>query len=305
MGAQLDADAGADETDTVAADLTTIARGLAERAAEHVRVRRRELFDRDSRGDTGEPTAAAELVATKSSPTDPVTVVDTETEGLIRGQLADLRPDDSVLGEEDGGSVEVPDGVRWVIDPIDGTVNFLYGVPAYAVSIAAQIDGVSVAGAVADVVGRRVFFATRGAGSFVADLGSTSARRLRASSADSVDLSLVATGFGYAAARRRRQGQIAAGLLPRIRDLRRIGSAALDLCMVADGVVDAHFEHGLSPWDWAAGSLIAEEAGAMLRLPSAASRSDDGDLTLAAAPGIAEELTALLDELGALDPIPK
>nr|WP_229742241.1 inositol monophosphatase family protein [Gordonia jinhuaensis] len=285
--------------------MTTIARGLAERAADHVRVRRRELFDRDSRGDTGEPTAAAELVATKSSPTDPVTVVDTETEGLIRGQLADLRPDDSVLGEEDGGSVEVPDGVRWVIDPIDGTVNFLYGVPAYAVSIAAQIDGVSVAGAVADVAGRRVFFATRGAGSFVADLGSTSARRLRASSADSVDLSLVATGFGYAAARRRRQGQIAAALLPRIRDLRRIGSAALDLCMVADGVVDAHFEHGLSPWDWAAGSLIAEEAGAMLRLPSAASRSDDGDLTLAAAPGIAEELTALLDELGALDPIPK
>ena len=117
-------------------------------------------------------------------------------------------------------------------------------------------------------------------------------------------MSLLATGFGYAPARRQRQGELIAALLPRVRDIRRIGSAALDLCMVAAGRVDAHFEHGLSPWDWAAGSLIAEEAGAVVMLPSPESTSADGDVTVAAAPGVAAALEATLAGIGALDPIP-
>ena len=216
--------------------------------------------------------------------------------------LATLRPGDAVLGEEEGGSVEVPSGVRWVIDPIDGTVNFLYGIPAYSVSVGAQVNGRTVAGAVVDVVRGTTYSATRGEGAY-SDDGSGPVR-LRTNPIDKVGLALVATGFGYGSARRRVQGELISALLPHIRDVRRIGSAALDLCMVASGAVDAHFEHGLSPWDWAAGSLIAEEAGAVVTIPDATSRSAAGNVTLAMAPGIADELGELLARLGALEPIP-
>lgn len=287
-------------------ELERVAIAVAEAAAAHVRARRPELFAAFGSG----PAAAAggdaptPAVETKSTPTDPVTLADTESEALIREHLGRLRPDDDVLGEERGGSVEVPDGVRWVVDPIDGTVNYLYGIPAYAVSVAAQVGGESVAGAVVDVAAAVTYSAARGNGAY-ARSGAEGAvpKRLRCADVTDVGLALVASGFAYDQGRRRVQGELVGRLLPHIRDIRRIGAAALDLCMVASGRVDAHFEHGLSPWDWAAGGLIAAEAGAVVRLPAADSRSADGVPTIAVAPGIAQEFLALVGELGGLEAI--
>ncbi|MFT4126999.1 MAG: inositol monophosphatase family protein [Gordonia sp. (in: high G+C Gram-positive bacteria)] len=282
--------------------LGDLAREVAEDAATHVRRRRPELF---ATSGTGMPSRAggADAVATKSTPTDPVTLADTETEQLIRERLRAVRPDDEILGEEAGGTMAVPSGVRWVVDPIDGTVNFMYGIPAYAVSVAAQIDGRSVAGVVVDVAGAITYSATRGGGAH-RHLPSGKREVLCCNSIDRVDLALVATGFGYQARRRQAQGQLMAALLPRVRDLRRVGAAALDLCMVASGAVDAHIEHGLSPWDWAAGGLIAAEAGAVVHLPPPDSRSADGHPTIAVAPGIATAFLDLLDEVGARVSLP-
>jgi myo-inositol-1(or 4)-monophosphatase len=282
---------------TTAEELAAIAVEVARGAADHVRTRRAELIDDVSSA------FRSDAVTTKSTPTDPVTIVDTETEELIRRELARLRPDDDVLGEEDGGSVDVPDGVRWVVDPIDGTVNFLHGVPAYSVSVAAQVGGESVAGAVVDVARGMVYRAHRGGGAWLEAGGGTDAVRLRATPVESVSMALVATGFSYQADRRAAQGALIAALLPRVQDVRRIGSAALDLCMVAAGMVDAHVEHALNPWDWAAGALVAAEAGAVVRTPTPTSRSADGLPTVAVAPGIADEFLALLEELGGLDPL--
>ncbi|MGU3433345.1 inositol monophosphatase family protein [Actinomycetes bacterium M1A6_2h] len=284
-----------DPSSTDPAVLRHVAVAVAEEASELVRRRRPEVF-----ADSGTHDNA---VKSKSTPTDPVTIVDTETENLVRTLLARLRPGDAVLGEEEGGDDAPPDGVRWIVDPIDGTVNFLYGIPVYSVSLAAQVGGTSVAGAVVDVVGRRTYAAHLGGGADVSNDGGTW-KSLRANPVDDLGMALMATGFGYDSARRREQGRLICALLPRVRDVRRIGSAALDLCMVAAGLVDAHFEHGLSPWDWAAGSLIASEAGAVVIVPSASSRSRHGAVTVACAPGIADEFRAVLDEIGGLDPIP-
>ncbi|MDL9947727.1 inositol monophosphatase family protein [Gordonia sp. ABSL11-1] len=286
------------------AELERVAIDVAERAADHVRMRRPQLFGTDPGHDPRPGTRAdgPAPVATKSTPTDPVTLADTETEQLIRRELREQRPDDEVLGEEAGGTVEVPSGVRWVVDPIDGTVNFMYGIPAYAVSVAAQVDGRSVAGAVVDVARAITYSASAGGGARV-DTGNGPAA-LSCNPIDRLDLALVATGFSYGAGRRSAQGAIVADLLPRIRDLRRVGAAALDLCMVASGAVDAHYEHGLSPWDWAAGALIAAEAGAVVHTPPPQSRSSDGHVTIAAAPGIAEAFVRLLDDVGARRAMP-
>ncbi|MEV5651726.1 inositol monophosphatase family protein [Nocardia sp. NPDC052254] len=278
------------------AELRRVAVYLAETAAAHVRRRRPEVFGPGRTGD--------DSVRTKSTPTDPVTVVDTETEQLIRSLLAEVRPGESVLGEEGGGSLGAAADIVWVVDPIDGTVNFVYGIPAYSVSVAAVRAGRSLAGAVVDVANTATYSAGLGAGATRTDAAGTSIR-LRCNDIDSTQLALVATGFGYGAARRERQGELVARLLPRVRDIRRIGSAALDLCMVAAGSVDAHYEHGLNPWDWAAGALVAAEAGAVLRLPAADSTGADGELTVAAAPGIAAELIGLFDGLGVSAPIPQ
>ncbi len=249
---------------------------------------------------------ADDAVSSKSTPTDPVTVADTETEILIRDLLHRERPSDEVLGEEAGGSVAVPSGVRWVVDPIDGTVNFLYGIPAYAVSVAAQVDGRSVAGAVVDVARGVTYWAAEGEGAWAVGLGGEKddAVRLSCNPITDVGLALVATGFAYSQERRTRQGALIGALLPQVRDIRRVGAAAIDLCMVASGAVDAHVEHGLSPWDWAAGGLIAAEAGARVVLPPADSRADDGHATIAAAPGIADAFIATLDQIGACDALP-
>ncbi|WP_305781296.1 inositol monophosphatase family protein [Nocardia nova] len=278
------------------AELRRVSVYLAETAAAHVRRRRPEVF--------GPGRTEDDSVRTKSTPTDPVTVVDTETEQLIRSLLAETRPGERVLGEEGGGSLGAAGEIVWVVDPIDGTVNFVYGIPAYAVSVAAMRGGRSLAGTVVDVAGGVTYSAGLGAGATLTG-GDEEPITLRCNDIDSVRLALLATGFGYGAARRERQGELVAQLLPKVRDIRRIGSAALDLCMVAAGRVDAHYEHGLNPWDWAAGALIAAEAGAVLRLPGADSNGAQGELTVAAAAGIADELADLFDRLGVAAPIPE
>ncbi|HKH53086.1 MAG TPA: inositol monophosphatase family protein, partial [Mycobacterium sp.] len=239
--------------------------------------------------------ATAAVVRTKSTPTDPVTVVDTETERLLRDRLAELRPGEHILGEEEGGSIGGRDGLTWVLDPIDGTVNFLYGIGSYAVSVGVQRDGASLAGAVANVDTGALYSAALGHGARVQRAGVTTA--LEASAAVELSMSLVGTGFSYSAEKRTLQAEILAKMLPAVRDVRRMGSAALDLCMVAAGQLDAYYEDGVHVWDWAAGALIAAEAGANLLLPQA---DGEAGLIVAAAPGIADALADALGRSGGL-----
>jgi myo-inositol-1(or 4)-monophosphatase len=285
--------------DNEPAHLRSVAETLAAEAATFVRRRRAEVFGVDARA------AGNSAVRTKSTPTDPVTVVDTETERLLRSRLAQLRSGDPILGEEGGGPVHATDtdadAVTWVLDPIDGTVNFVYGIPAYAVSVAAQVDGVSVAGAVADVVAGRVYSAAAGLGAHLTDEHGT--RALQCSAIDDLSMALLGTGFGYSRRRRTVQAALLAKMLPVVRDVRRIGSAALELCMVAAGRLDAFYEHGLQVWDCAAGALIAAEAGARVLLPMQGGPAGGADLVAAAAPGIADELYAALERFHGLEPI--
>jgi myo-inositol-1(or 4)-monophosphatase len=268
--------------------LRSVAEGLATEAAEFVRRRRIEVFGNP------QPNAGA-TVRAKSTPTDPVTVVDTETERLLRDRLAQLRPGEHIVGEEEGGSTGGRDGLTWVLDPIDGTVNFMYGLETYAVSVGVQCDGASLAGAVANVPTGALYSAALGHGAHIRRAGVTTP--LVASSAVELSMSLLGTGFSYAPEHRVRQAQILAKLLPVVRDVRRMGSCALDLCMVAAGQLDAYYEDGVHVWDWAAAALIAAEAGASLRLPPA----DGGaGLIVAAAPGVADALADALRSSGAL-----
>ncbi len=281
------------EIDTDPALLRSVAEQLASEAAAFVRRRRMEVFGAGSAG----VESAVRAVRSKSTATDPVTVVDTETERLLRDRLAVLRPGEPILGEEEGGSSAAADGgqLTWVLDPIDGTVNFLYGIEAYAVSVGVQRDGASVAGAVADVAAGAVYSAALGHGARLRRDGSVSS--LGSSVLTELPMALVGTGFAYQLDLRRRQGEIVARLLPQVRDLRRIGSCALDLCMVAGGRLDAYFEDGVHLWDWAAGALIATEAGARVRVPRSA---DGAGLIVAAAPGISEAFDDALARCGAI-----
>ncbi len=280
--------------------MRSVAETLATEAAEFVRRRRAEVFGTDA------GTAGDGAVRSKSTPTDPVTIVDTETERLLRDRLAQLRPGDPILGEEGGGpadpSATPSDAVTWVLDPIDGTVNLVYGIPAYAVSVAAQVDGVSVAGAVADVVAGRVYSAATGLGAHVIDGHRT--EPLWCAAVEDLSMSLLGTGFGYSRRRRTSQAALLARMLPVVRDVRRIGSAALDLCMVAEGRLDAYYEHGLQVWDRAAGALIAAEAGARVLAPPPNDPAGSAALVVAAAPGIADELLAALARFNGLEPLP-
>lgn len=278
------------DIDTDPVLLRSIAEELATDAAAFVRRRRAEVFGVTS-------TDATPAVRTKSTPTDPVTVVDTETERLLRERLAVVRPGEPVLGEEEGGPTQDGngDGLTWVLDPIDGTVNFVYGIEAYAVSVGVQRGGVSVAGAVANVSTGAVYSAAAGHGARVQRDGVTTP--LHSSTAADLSMSLVGTGFGYAQQRRIRQAAVLSELLPQVRDVRRIGSCALDLCMVAAGHLDAYYEDGVHVWDWAAGALIAAEAGAVLRLPPA---DNEPGFIVAAAPTIAKPLTEALRRAGAM-----
>ena len=276
-------------TDAAPDALRTVAERVVADAAEFVRRRRAEILGPEER------TRADAVLRSKSSPTDPVTLADTDTEGFVRDRLAQLRPGEPILGEEHGGADAVPGAVRWVVDPIDGTVNFVYGIPAYAVSLAAQVDGVSVAGAVADVCSGEIYSAAIGRGASVC----VGAKRkaLRCNDVSELSMALLGTGFGYDQRRRAAQGALLAELLPMVRDVRRFGSAALDLCQVAAGRLDAHYEHGLNLWDWAAGALIAAEAGAVVVLPEG-----QPGLLIAAAPGVAGELREALRH--AATPVP-
>ena len=268
--------------------LRAVAEQLATEAAGFVRRRRTEVFGSGSPRGGG-----ASTVRSKSTPTDPVTVVDTETERLLRDRLADLRPGDPIVGEEEGGSAFGHDGrPTWVLDPIDGTVNFVYGIEAYAVSVGVQIDGRSVAGAVANVPTGEVFSAALGEGAHLSRDGVSIA--LRCNPIGKVSMALVGTGFGYAPERRRVQAEVLARLLPSVRDVRRIGSCALDLCMVAAGRLDAYYELGVNVWDWSAGAVIAEEAGAVVLLPPIGEGEGGHGLIVAAAPGIAAEFDDVL-----------
>jgi myo-inositol-1(or 4)-monophosphatase len=260
--------------------LLDLATGVAERAADL-------LLDGARQARTS--------VGTKSSLTDMVTEMDRASEDLIVRELLAARPDDGILAEE-GGTRDGTGPVRWVIDPLDGTTNYLYGHPGWAVSIAAEVDDEVVAGVVVDAVHGDVYTAARGHGA------RCSGEPIHCSEQDDVARALVATGFGYAPERRRAQAEALVDLLPRIRDIRRMGAASVDMCMVGRGRVDAYFEWGLSWWDWAAGLLVAREAGAtVLPLSGPASISlRHPEAVLAAAPGIAEPLGALLRSVGAV-----
>jgi myo-inositol-1(or 4)-monophosphatase len=229
------------------------------------------------------PTAA--VVDAKSSPTDVVTAADRAVEALLLGAISSVRPDDGLLGEE-GGSAAGSSGLRWVIDPIDGTVNYLYGIPHWAVSIGVEDDKGAVVGVVYDPSKAEVWQAIRGGG---ATLDGTT---VRCSDTSDLAQSLVGTGFGYDARRRAAQSRPLPDLLPRVRDIRRLGAGSLDLCSVAAGRLDAYYEQGLAPWDLSAGGLVAREAGALVT----GLRGHDAGaaLVLAATPGVHQALHDLL-----------
>lgn len=230
------------------------------------------------------------VAATKSSPIDVVTEMDIAAEKLITGFLAEHRPHDGILGEE-GASTTGTSGVRWVIDPLDGTVNYLYGLPTWAVSIAAEVDGETVVGVVEVPQRGETCRAVLGGGAYLND------KPVRCRPTAPLAQSLVSTGFNYVHSVRTHQAEVAQLLIPLLRDIRRSGSAAVDLCDVAAGRLNGYYERGLSPWDLAAGDLIAREAGALTG--GRPGRRASYDLTVAASPGVFEPLQELLEEFGA------
>jgi myo-inositol-1(or 4)-monophosphatase len=257
-------------------------------------------FVRDERPDV------VSVAETKATVLDVVTVMDTRCESLLRERIAAARPDDGILGEEDGLSPGTS-GLTWVLDPIDGTVNYLYDLPAYAVSVAVVVGDPTVPGGWSPVAGAvcnprvdEVFHARAGGGARLdrpTEPGGTAYPRGRALAVrepESLARTLLATGFSYDVDDRRAQGDIAVRMLTQVRDLRRMGAASLDLCHVAAGRVDAYYERGLQPWDMAAGMLVVTEAGGVVSgLDGPASR----DMVVAAAPQLHAALHPVLVEL--------
>jgi myo-inositol-1(or 4)-monophosphatase len=238
----------------------------------------------------------AAVVQVKSSPTDVVTQLDQAAEQLIRDRLLAARPADAILGEEGGQTGH--GSVRWIVDPLDGTVNYLYGLPDWAVSIAAEVDGEVVAAAVCVPLQRSMFTATLGGGAWLESAWHDGPQRLACNSGTtSLASALVATGFSYQAAQRAAQGKVVAAVLPKVRDIRRGGSAANDLCSVAAGRVDAFYEQGVHEWDVAAGGLIAREAGAVMGGLDGQAAGEA--MTIAADPALFRALHDLLAALGA------
>lgn len=246
------------------------------------------------------------VVRTTSNVLDIVTAMDIRSETLLRSRLGQVRPEDGILGEEDGHTAGVS-GLTWVLDPIDGTVNYLYGLPGYAVSVAVVVGDPRVPGAWTPVAGAvhnpsvdEVFHARAGGGARVdrpAGPGAAAYTRgvdLHVGEPAMLSQALIGTGFSYSTENRRHQGAVAAALLPQVRDLRRMGAAALDLCHVAAGRIDAYYERGLKPWDLAAGALVVTEAGGCVTGFDAPASEE---MTLAAAPGFHAELHTLLRDL--------
>jgi myo-inositol-1(or 4)-monophosphatase len=255
-----------------------------------------------------------EVIDTKSSPTDVVTEMDRRSEALITERIRAIRPGDTVLGEEGGQTLGgVRDGtdaaedrsrVRWVVDPLDGTVNYLYGLPDWAVSIAAEVDGAILVGVVEVPRFGETFTAVAGQGAWLRrDHDREPAIALRCNSGVALGQALVGTGFGYDPHRRRVQGEVVAALLPHVRDIRRGGSAAVDLCSVAAGRIDAFFERGLNYWDYAAGGLIAREAGAAVG--GLSGRAESTSMTIAAEPDLFRQLDIFLTRLNPERDAPK
>ncbi len=244
-----------------------------------------------------------EVAGTKSSAVDVVTAMDLASEELVRRRLAELRPRDGILGEEQG-FVPGTSGVTWVVDPIDGTVNYLYGIPSYAVSVAAVVGPVGddgrapdpatwtvLAGCVHAPADGRTFTAGHGRGAHL------DGRRLSIGDARPLSACLVGTGFGYLASRRRSQARVLVDLLPRVRDIRRNGSAAIELCTLAFGGLDLFYERGLAPWDLAAPSLVAQEAGALVT--GLHGRPAGVEMTVAGHREQVAELVSVLEEMRA------
>jgi myo-inositol-1(or 4)-monophosphatase len=238
-----------------------------------------------------------ESIETKTSATDLVSEVDLQAEAAVTGVIRRCRPDDAILGEE-GTERPGSSGVRWVVDPLDGTVNFVFGVPQFAVSVGAQLDGACVVGVVVDPCRDEIWTAVRARGARLNGRPLVrSSSTQRASGTVALSTALVSTGFGYRPERRRWQAQVMAGLLHQVRDIRRFGAASLDLCWTAAGRFDIYYEWGLNPWDLDAGSLICSEAG--LRVETL-----EGRVILAASPQLWEPMRGLLEVAGGLEPPP-
>ena len=212
-----------------------------------------------------------------------VSDADRDAETVIEQILLGERPDDGLLAEE-GAHRESGSDRRWVVDPLDGTTNFLYGLPAWVVSVALEDDGGGLVAVVHHPVGGETFSAARGGGAHM------NGEPIRVREPERLGSSLIATGFAYEPERRRAQAQKLVEVISEVRDIRRAGAAALDLCWVASGRLDGYFERGLKPWDWAAGRLIVAEAGGALR-----DLEGEPSGVVAAAPAIVEELRALVE----------
>lgn len=269
------------DTEPSTAELRALAVHVAQAAAAQVAAGRPEVV---------------EVAATKSSVADIVTQADADSERLIREILGDQRPDDGVLGEE-GSAVVGTSGLTWVVDPIDGTVNYAYGVATYSVSVAV-VEGEPApeawrvrAGAVCEISTGRTWSAGAGEGADVDGV------RISCAAPRPLDQTLVGTGFGYDPVRRAAQARVLTHVLPQVRDIRRLGSAAIDLCLVAEGRLDAYYERGLNPWDMAAGALIAQEAGAAVRGLDGARAG--AAMTVAGPQETAERLAEILAGCGA------
>lgn len=229
-------------------------------------------------------------VETKSSIVDAVTEVDREAEALIVRRILEARPDDAIFGEE-GANLAGTSGVRWVIDPLDGTVNYLYRRGAFCVSVAVEVAGRPSVGVVRDPSLGETFAAVVGQGATL------NGAPIRVSAPGGLARSLIGTGFGYEASVRRAQGAVAGRLIPQVRDIRRAGSAALDLCAVACGRLDGYYERGVQPWDVAAGVIIVREAGG--RAEPLDPPEVSAPTWVAASPGLFDELRAAVIEAGA------
>jgi myo-inositol-1(or 4)-monophosphatase len=267
---------GGSETGGSPADLLALAVATAREAAAYVASMR-------ARG--------VDVADTKSSPIDIVTEADRACEEMVRERLLGARPGDGFIGEE-GDDIPSRSGVTWVVDPIDGTVNYLYGLPQYAVSIAAQRDGQVVAGVVLSPALGLEYAATLGGGA------TCNGTPLEVRSTPPIDQALVSTGFSYEAAVRARQGRAVGRMLPRVRDIRRQGSCALDLCAVASGHSDAYVEEGPHLWDHAAAGLVAREAGAVVEVWSTGGHLD---LVVCAPEAGWADFTALVRSCGFLE----
>lgn len=227
-------------------------------------------------------------IDTKTSATDPVSEADHASERLIGEGLLEARPDDGMLGEEDAGNRRGTTGLRWVVDPLDGTVNFLYGIPAWCVSIACEDDEGGVVGVVHDPHRDETFAAHRGGGTTV------NGRTVEVRDPDDLTMALIATGFSYGPEVRAVQGRWVADLLPQVRDVRRVGAAALDLAWVAAGRFDGFYEIGLQPWDRAAGQVLVAEAGGISSLREVEAGPERAPCIIAGHPAVHDRLASWL-----------